>query len=107
VVAEPRIRAATFGGVLADEALLAAARRVTIPVEILVPWDDDEIDRASGLALFDAFASEEKTMIAFPGSHVRVPVDRIDTRFFPRQLAWPPRSADPSPASLWSEKIDG
>lgn len=84
---EPRVRAATFGAVLADDALLAAARRVTIPVEILVPWDDDEIDRASGLLLFDAFGSKEKTMIAFPGSHFRVPVDRIDTRFFPRQLA--------------------
>jgi hypothetical protein len=38
------------------------------------------------LALFDAFASEEKTLHAFPGSHFRVPAERIDTRFFARQL---------------------
>ena len=93
VVADPRIRAATFGGVLVDEALLADARRVTIPIELLLPWDDDEIDRASGLALFDAFGSEEKTLLAFPGSHFRVPVDRIDTRFFARQLGGPGTAA--------------
>jgi len=85
-VADPRIRAAIFGGVFVYEAVLEAARRVTIPIEFLLPWDDDEIDRESGLALFDAFASEEKTLIAFPGSHFRVPAERIDTRFFARQL---------------------
>lgn len=85
-VADPRIRAAIFGGVFVYDALLEAARKVTIPIEFLLPWDDAEIDRGSGLALFDAFASEEKTLLAFPGSHLRVPADRIDTRFFPRQL---------------------
>ena len=86
VVAEPRIRAATFGGALVDDALLELARRITIPVEVLLPWDDDELGRTSGLTLFDAFASEDKTLIAFPGSHFRVPAERIDTRFFVRQL---------------------
>jgi hypothetical protein len=38
------------------------------------------------LALFDVFASQEKTLHAFPGSHFHVPTDRIDTRFFARQL---------------------
>jgi len=86
VVAEPRIRAAIFGGVFVYDALLEAARRVTIPTEFLLPWDDPEIDRRHGLAVFDAFASVEKTLIAFPGSHVRVPTDRIDTGFFARHL---------------------
>ena len=86
VVAEPRIRAAVFGGVFVYDALLAEARRVTIPLEFLLPWDDPEIDRESGLALFDAFASEEKTLLAFPGSHFHVPTERIDTRFFVRKL---------------------
>jgi hypothetical protein len=85
-VADARIRAAIFGGVFVYDALLDAARRVTIPIEFLLPWDDDEIDRDSGLALFDAFASKEKTLHAFPGSHFRVPAERIDTRFFARQL---------------------
>lgn len=88
-VAEPRVRAAIFGGVLVHDALLEAARRVTIPVQFLLPWDDAEIERESGLALFDAFASEEKTLHAFPGSHVRVPAERMDTRFFARQLGGP------------------
>ena len=73
-----------------------AARRVTIPIEFLLPWDDDEIDRESGLALFDAFASQEKTLHAFSGSHFRVPAERIDTRFFARLLGG---SAQPAPES--------
>lgn len=85
-VADPRIRAAIFGGVFVYDAVLEAARRVTIPIEFLLPWDDAEIDRGSGLAMFDAFASEEKTLLAFPGSHFRVPTARVDTRFFARQL---------------------
>jgi hypothetical protein len=88
-VADPRIRAAIFGGVFVYDAVLQAARRVTVPVEFLLPWDDDEIDRESGLALFEAFASKEKTLLAFPGSHFRVPAERIDTRFFARQLGVP------------------
>jgi hypothetical protein len=86
-VAEPRVRAAIFGGVFVYDALLEAARQVTIPLEFLLPWDDAEIDRESGLALFDAFASKEKTLHAFAGSHFHVPTKRIDTRFFARQFA--------------------
>lgn len=84
--ADARIRAAIFGGVFVYEALLAAARRVTIPVEFLMPLDDPEIDRAMELKVFDAFASTEKTLIGFPGSHFRVPQAQIDTGFFARQL---------------------
>jgi pimeloyl-ACP methyl ester carboxylesterase len=87
--AEPRIRAAIFGGVFVYDAILEAARRVTIPIEFLLPWNDHEIDRDSGLALFDTFASEDKTLHAFPGSHFHVPTERIDTRFFTRQLCGP------------------
>lgn len=86
VVAEPRISAAIFGGVFVYDALLEAARRVTTPVEFLLPWDDPEIPREHGLALFDAFASPDKTLLGFPGSHLRVPTDRVDTGFFTRQL---------------------
>jgi hypothetical protein len=66
--------------------VLAAARQVTIPIEFLMPLDDAEIDRASGLEVFDAFASVEKTLLAFPGSHFRVPAAQLDTRFFARQF---------------------
>lgn len=86
VVAEPRITAAIFGGVFVYDALVEAARRITIPIEFLLPWDDREIHRDTGLVLFDAFASTDKTLHAFPGGHHQVPRERIDTRFFARHL---------------------
>jgi pimeloyl-ACP methyl ester carboxylesterase len=85
-VAEPRIRAAIFGGVFVYDELVEAARRVTIPIEFLLPLDDPEISRESGLALFDEFGSAEKTLLAFPGSHFQVPAERLDTGFFGRQF---------------------
>ena len=45
------------------------------------------LERETGLALFDAIGSADKTLHAFPGSHFRVPEERVDTRFFARQLA--------------------
>jgi hypothetical protein len=84
---EPRITAAVFGWASAHDALLEAAKRVTIPVEYLLPLDDKEIPREFGLELFGAFASADKVLLAFPGGHREVPSDgRIDTRFFPRHL---------------------
>jgi pimeloyl-ACP methyl ester carboxylesterase len=83
---DSRIAAAIFGGVFASDALLAAAASITIPVEVLLPWDDPELDRESGLALFDSLASGDKTLHAFPGNHFRVPEEQIDTRFFERHL---------------------
>ena len=85
--AEPRITAAVFGWASAHDALLDAAKRVTIPIEFLLPLDDKEIPREFGLELFDAFGSTDKVLLAFPGGHHEVPTDgRIDTRFFPRHL---------------------
>ena len=86
VAADSRITAAIFGGVFVYDAIVSAARQITIPIEFLLPWNDDEIDRESGLALFDEFGSQDKTLHAFPGSHFTVPVERIDTRFFARHL---------------------
>ncbi|WP_216899476.1 alpha/beta hydrolase family protein [Nocardia alni] len=87
VSVESRITAAVFGGVYAYRELLDAARRITVPIEFLLPWDDTELDRESGLAMFDAFASKDKVLHAFPGGHHQVPTDgRIDTRFFARHL---------------------
>lgn len=86
--ADPRIRAAVFGGVLVYDALTEAARKVTIPIQFILPWDDPEIDRQSQLDLYDAFGSAEKSLHANPGSHFVVP--RFETedsiRFFRRHL---------------------
>ena len=83
---DERIGAAVFGGVYASDELLAAARRVSVPVEVLLPWDDSELDRESGLAVFHAFASAYKTLQIVPGDHFRVPQELVDTRFFARHL---------------------
>ncbi|HEX6471300.1 MAG TPA: alpha/beta hydrolase [Streptosporangiaceae bacterium] len=87
VAAEPRVRAAVLGlgGALASA---EAAARITVPVEFLLQWDDERVPRAQGLALFDAFASAEKTLHANPGKHGEVPAFELDSalRFFVRHL---------------------
>jgi hypothetical protein len=90
---ESRVAAVSLGGVFVDDALIEAAERITVPVEYRIPWDDEEFDRTSGIALFDAFASEEKTLHAYSGRHYPVPEYERDSaaRFFTRHLG---RAAD-------------
>nr|WP_296773555.1 alpha/beta hydrolase [Rhodococcus sp. (in: high G+C Gram-positive bacteria)] len=85
---ESRIAALSFGGVFVADALIESARKITVPLEYRIPWDDDHIDRTSGLALFDAFASKDKTLHAHPGSHFQVPEHEQDSsaRFLARHL---------------------
>ena len=88
--AEPRIGAAVFG-CLGHETLTEAAARVTVPVEFLLQWDDALVPRESGLALFDALASPEKSLHANAGDHLAVPRFEVDSseRFFLRHLTAP------------------
>lgn len=90
VAAEPRVRAAVLGlgGALASA---PAARRITVPVELLLQWDDERVPRDEGLALFDALGSAEKTLHANPGRHAELPRHEIDSavRFFARHLGGP------------------
>jgi dienelactone hydrolase len=87
VAAEPRVRAAVLG-LLGPTALAETAARITVPVQFLVQWDDEQVPRAQSLALFDAFGSAEKTMHANRGGHADLP--RFETesslRFFARHL---------------------
>lgn len=85
--AEPRIAAAILGGgfVVSDE-LLEAASRITVPIQFLLPWDDQHVDRRSSLALFDAFASKEKTLHANPGDHRTIQWYGLDDTFLARHL---------------------
>ncbi len=84
---EPRITAAVFGGgFVVHPALLEAARRITVPVQFLLPWDDEHVDRRSSLALFDAFGSTEKTLHANPGDHRTIRWYGLDTAFLARHL---------------------
>ncbi|WP_327115895.1 hypothetical protein OHB12_02940 [Nocardia sp. NBC_01730] len=65
---EPRITAAV-SGCLGHESVTEAAAQITVPVEFLLQCDDEHVDRRSGLALFDAFASNERTLHANAGGH--------------------------------------
>ncbi|MGY4991317.1 dienelactone hydrolase family protein [Streptomyces nigrescens] len=87
VAAEPRVRAAVLG-LGGAQASAETAARITVPVEFLLQWDDERVPRAEGLALFDALASDEKTLHANPGKHGEIPAFELDSmlRFFTRHL---------------------
>ncbi|GAA4549977.1 alpha/beta hydrolase [Pseudonocardia xishanensis] len=88
-VVEPRIAAAVlFAGSFVPRAILEDARRVTIPLHVLLQWDDEHNDRQAALDLFDAFGSEEKTLNANMGGHAGVPAAAGDAgnRFLARHL---------------------
>ncbi|TDD80666.1 alpha/beta hydrolase [Actinomadura darangshiensis] len=88
--AEPRITAAVFGLHWPDR-LAEPASRITIPIEFDLQWHDQHIDRQAGLALFDAFASKEKTLHANAGTHKELPRFEADcaAHFFTRHLTPP------------------
>ncbi|PXW26105.1 UNVERIFIED_CONTAM: dienelactone hydrolase [Williamsia faeni] len=88
-VVEPRISAAVlFAGSFVPRTILEEARRVTIPLHVLLQWDDEGNDRPRALDLFDAFGSKEKTLHANMGGHTGVPQFASDeaNRFFVRYL---------------------
>jgi dienelactone hydrolase len=88
-VVEPRIRAAVlFAGSYVPRSMFDEARQVTIPLQVLLQWDDEGNDRQAALDLFDAFGSTEKTLHANMGGHTGVPQFEGDdgNRFFLRHL---------------------
>ena len=100
VAQQARVAAAVFGlgglGRPNSEPLAEAARKITIPVEFVLQWDDAGVDRAGGIALFEAFGSAEKSLHANPGGHLDIPAHEGASweRFFVRHLGTaeaPPR----------------
>ncbi|MFG5718601.1 alpha/beta hydrolase [Streptomyces murinus] len=87
VAAEPRITAAVFGMHWPD-ALVETAKRITVPIEFDMQWDNERIPREASLALYDAFASKEKTLHANAGKHFDWPRFEADSavRFLARHL---------------------
>jgi dienelactone hydrolase len=76
VASEPRVTCAVFGlaGLRPGQtAFEDAAKKITIPVEFVFQWEDAVAPRENGIALFNAFASKEKTMHINPGGHVEIP----------------------------------
>jgi dienelactone hydrolase len=86
---EPRIAAALlFAGSFVPRASFEDARQITIPLLVLLQWDDEGNDRQLALDLFDAFGAAEKTLHANTGGHTGVPPFEGDdgNRFFARHL---------------------
>ena len=92
-VTDPRIAAALlFAGSFIPRATFVEARQLHIPVHVLLQWDDAGNDRQRSLDLFDAFATEQKTLHANLGGHTGVPAFESDgaVAFLVRHLT--PRS---------------
>lgn len=88
-VVEPRIAAALlFAGSYVPRIIFEEARQVTVPLQVLLQWDDEGNDRQMALDLFDAFGSAEKTLHANMGGHTGVPQFEGEdaARFFVRHL---------------------
>ncbi|MFE7674034.1 dienelactone hydrolase family protein [Streptomyces albidoflavus] len=88
-VVEPRIVAAgLFAGSFVPRAMFEEARQLTIPLHVLLQWDDEGNDRQAALDLFDAFGSQEKSLHANMGGHTGVPQFAGDAvgAFFARHL---------------------
>ncbi|QIZ98030.1 alpha/beta hydrolase [Leifsonia sp. PS1209] len=86
---EPRIAAAgLFAGSYVPLSMFDEARRITVPLHVLLQWDDEGNDRQLALDLFDAFGSAEKTLQANLGGHRGVPAYAGEdaARFFVRHL---------------------
>jgi hypothetical protein len=89
-VVEPRIAAVNFFAQGFVPAILREeARQVTLPLQFLMQWDDEGMERQPILDLFDAFGSREKTLHANLGGHAGTPWFEVDdgARFFTRHLA--------------------
>ena len=89
-VVEPRISAAVlFAGSFVPRTMFEEARQVTIPLQVLLQWDDEGNDRQMALDLFDAFGSKEKSLHANMGGHAGVPQfeGEAGNRFFARHLS--------------------
>ncbi|MER7296787.1 alpha/beta hydrolase [Streptomyces halstedii] len=88
-VVEPRVSAAVlFAGSLVPRVMVEEARQVTVPLHVLLQWDDEGNDRQASLDLFDAFGSEEKSLHAHLGGHTGVPesAGEAAAQFFTRHL---------------------
>ncbi len=86
---EPRIVAASlYAGSFVPASIVEEARRLTVPLHMLLQWDDESHNRQEMLDLFDALGSPEKTLLANLGGHTGVPAHAGEdvARFFERHL---------------------
>jgi len=72
IAGEPRITAAVLG-LVSQHSLVDDAARITVPVQLVVQWDDELVARDDALALFAAIGSSKKRLHVKPGGHAQVP----------------------------------
>jgi len=72
IASEPRITAAVLG-LVGQHGLVDDAARITVPVQLVVQWDDELVARDDALALFAAIGSSVKRLHVNPGGHAHVP----------------------------------
>lgn len=77
-----------FSAESSSNGMVEKAKQITVPIEFDMQWDNERIPREAGLALFDAFASKEKSLHANAGKHFGFPRFEADSavRFFARNL---------------------
>ncbi len=78
VASEPRINAAVLG-LVGQHGLTDGAARITVPVQLVVQWDDELVAREDALALFTAIGSREKRLHINPGGHADVPASERES----------------------------
>ncbi len=101
----------------ADVATRALPEFSEVLTAVQLQWDDEFVDRAVGLGMYDAIASAEKTLHANAGGHAAVPRFELgaEARFFARHLPLRPsavcqrprRRAGAGPVHHARKRIDG
>jgi len=82
IASEPRINAAVLG-LVGQHGLVDDAARITVPVQLVVQWDDELVARDDALALFAAIGSSQKRLHVNPGGHAHVPAfERVSAERF-------------------------
>ncbi len=96
IASEPRITAAVLG-LVGQHGLADAAARITVPVQLVVQWDDELVARDDALALFAAIGSSVKRLHVNSGGHAHVPAFERESaeRFLAEHLGDREVAADP------------
>lgn len=84
----PRVIAAVIG-LVGHDTLVDLARSVTVPMQFLLQRDDQLVPYTAGLAIYEAIASPQKSLLVNPGGHADLPSHEpaSTARFFARHLA--------------------
>lgn len=86
---EPHLGAVVlFAGSVVPRVMDDEARRVTVPVHVMLQWDDAGNDRRRALEVFDTLGSAEKSLHANLGGHAGIPAHEGEAvvRFLERHL---------------------